>query len=58
MTLAGWRRTEGDDHVSLHIKFYVCDLGVSRERQVRIHDLRLTEIIGAGVQGGADAYTQ
>src|SRR5260370_32601164 len=51
-------RTDSDHHFAVDIEFAVCTLRVAGERRVGIDDLRLAEIIGSGIEGGADTNSQ
>src|ERR1700741_2342144 len=41
--------------LAIDIQFAIGALRITRERRLRIDDLRLAEIIGPGVEGGADS---
>jgi hypothetical protein len=47
--------TDGNDNFSINIKLAIRALRVAGERGIGIDDLRLAEIVGAGVERGADA---
>ena len=48
-------RADGDDDLAVDIELGGGGLRIARERRLRIDDLRLAEVVGAGVERGADA---
>src|SRR6266481_1628434 len=48
-------RTDGHNHFAVNIEFAVCALRVAGERRVGVNDLRLAEVVGSGIECGADA---
>ena len=54
VSLALGTGTDGDDDLSIDIEFAVGALRIAGERRDGIDDLRLSEIVGAGIQRRAD----
>src|SRR6202795_1460980 len=55
VSLALRTRTDGHNHFAVNIEFAVCALRVAGEWRVGINDLRLAEVVGSGIERGADA---
>ncbi len=58
VSLALRHGTNGDDHFAVDVELGIGRLRVAGERRLRVDDLRLPEVIGAGIERGADADSQ
>src|SRR5262249_3513436 len=45
---------DGDDNFAIDIELTICTLRVTGKRSARVYDLRLAEIVGSGIECGAD----
>src|SRR5208282_2808813 len=55
MSLALRTRTDGHHHFAVDVELAICALRVAGKRRVRIDDLRLAEVVGSGIECGANA---
>src|SRR5215469_6768431 len=55
VTLTLWDRAHGNDDFAVDVEFRARRLRVAGERRLWIHDLRLAEVVSAGIKRGADA---